>query len=75
MRLFFSLNPKKEKENDLINFLDSKLNAAAYIKEILYQEMMREKSGIIYKTVIDETADNEKDDKYEKIKNISDIEI
>ena len=75
MRLFFSLNPKKEKENDLINFLDSKLNAAAYIKEILYQEMMREKSGIIYKTVIDKTSDNEKDDNYENIKNLNDIEI
>ncbi|MCF0163173.1 MAG: hypothetical protein HUJ88_11440 [Fusobacterium necrophorum] len=37
MRVNLSFNEKNEKENRIIEFLETKLNATAYIKEMLYQ--------------------------------------
>ena len=37
MRVNLSFNEKNEKENKIIEFLETKLNATAYIKEMLYQ--------------------------------------
>ena len=37
MRVNLSFNEKNEKENQIVRFLETKLNATAYIKEMLYQ--------------------------------------
>lgn len=38
MRLNIYLNEKNPKEKQVIDFLESKLNKSAFIKELLYQE-------------------------------------
>lgn len=39
-RVTFNLNEEKEKEGKLLEFLNAKIDRAAYIKEILFETMI-----------------------------------
>lgn len=77
MRLNIYLNEKNSKEKLIIDFLDSKLNKSAFIKELLYEKAHKIKDlnnlDNYKKVEHGKTETNVNNNEYEEILSLEDI--
>lgn len=73
MRVNFTLNEDNIKDKAIIDFLESKYNATYYIKNLLYDMALGNSIPIIpIQTTINQ---GQKQEEYEEIENLNDIDL
>ncbi len=73
MRVNFTLNEDNIKDKAIIDFLESKYNATYYIKNLLYDMALGNSIPIIpIQTTINQ---EQKQEEYEEIENLNDIDL